>query len=195
MKKLPWLPRFMLEVFLSCNIVIVLYDQSTKLKHAYRYLLFQVVYVSNSGEQKVEKGSNEMKHFEKLTKKVNPNQLWTPKKQFCVYFPHFADGRSYESIPYPLLHLGYYSESRVKQNVSSFHKPKYKDFVMETNNSTPEVLEMLLARFEKTIPKSKVEGDFNCCIFQTTFLILLTLTPSLVYSFTRLISRSFYKFI
>ena len=65
---------------------------------------------------------------------------------------------------------------------------------METNNSTPEVLEMLLGRFEKTIPKNKVEGDFNCCIFQTTFLILLTLTHSLVYSFTRLISRSFYKF-
>ena len=86
MKKLPWLPRFMLEVFLSCNIVIVLYDQSTKLKHAYRYLLFQVVYVSNSGEQKVEKGSNEMKHFEKLTKKLIQISFGPQKNSFVFIF-------------------------------------------------------------------------------------------------------------
>ena len=86
--------------------------------------------------------------------KTNPSQLWTPKKESCVYSAHFADGRSSELIPYPLLHLGYDSEPKVKHNVSSCRKPKYRDFVQETNNSLPEVLRMLLKRSEKA---SKLE--------------------------------------
>ena len=89
-----------------------------------------------------------------LQEKTNPNQLWIPRKQSSVYSAHFADGRSSKLIPYPLLHLGYDSEPKVKHNVSSCSKPKYTDFVQETNNSLPEVLRMLLTRSEKA---SKLE--------------------------------------
>ena len=158
--------------------------------------LFRLFTFPTQENKKLKKDQMKWNILKNLQKKLIQISFGPQRNSFFLkfYFPHFADGRSSESIPYPLLHLGYYSESRVKQNVSSCHKPKYKDFVMETNNSTPEVLEILLARFEKTIPKSKVEGDFNCCIFQTNFLIQLTLTHSLVYSFIQYISRSFFKF-
>ena len=87
-----------------------------------------------------------------------------PQRNNLVYSAYFFDERSSELTLYPLLHLGYDSQQKVKHTVPFHCKLKHKDFILETNNSTLEVFMMLLVRYEQIRAKKKAEGHLKTTV-------------------------------